>query len=512
MEEVGVLEARGRSQISFSAKIEPVEKLNDEFLKCRVSVCALGKNRNKSHISKESADEAEYSLAYTPVIGHLYEGDDDNLHMGGHDMTVQKDKSGRNVLKSLCVPYGVVPKDGDVRYEEIVEPNGVKKTYITSDCILWIGRFPELLEAAYSADELFNQSMEINVLESCPLSEDKSYTDITKYTYSALCLLGRSDEEEYNVEPCFPESKVSAIYEAEEDSGFAAMFAEMKKNLSECFSGQYCGKEEGTDMEDEKTCEELANATAETADATAEALNADGADAANLADAPDEAATATDAAIPEEEPATEEQFNDAGNSEEETNTRQFTYVERMKALCEVMPNDDDTCYWVADFDDAHVYVHKSKWTEDGYSEETGRFGYLFDESTKTAQLVGGFEKMFVMWLTEAEKDEIESMRAEYSALKQYKETREVQDKENAFAKALEEFEDLAGISEFDAVSENRNSFSTVEELVKECYAIRGKYGVTQRQKSKGYEPSVGVKSREATISARERMHQEYGKR
>ena len=511
METIGVSDVQQREHISFSAKIEPVEKLNDEFLKCRVSVCALGKNRNKSHISKEAADDAEYSLAYTPVVGHLYEDEDGNLHMGGHDLTVKKDQSGKYVFKSLCVPYGVVPKEGDVRYEEVTEPNGEVKTYITSDCILWIGRYPELLEAAYSKDALFNQSMEINIFKREPLKEDESYVDIQKYTYSALCLLGKSDDEDYNVEPCFPESKVSAVYEADAEGKFASLFAEMKKNLSECFSKKYCGKEEGTDMENEKPCEELA---------ANEQENVIPEETAETPAEPECAECAVDAGAQpgeaESEPVAEEAAQDehasAEPEEQAQEAREFTYREISKALEEVMPNGENVFYWVMDFDTSYAYVVKCEYEENNYSEEHGRFGYVFDENNKTATLVGTFEKMYVYWLTQEEKDSIESMRKEYSALKEYKEAREAQDKESAYSNALGEFEDLAGIAEFEAVVENKNSYGSVEELKKECYAIRGQYGIVPKSKTRVNEPSVGVKNADKELTPREKMHAQYGKR
>lgn len=56
-----------RKSIPFNAKIGFVEKINDEFLKCKVYVCALGKNRNLSYISREAAEEALYSLYNIPV-------------------------------------------------------------------------------------------------------------------------------------------------------------------------------------------------------------------------------------------------------------------------------------------------------------------------------------------------------------------------------------------------------------------------------------------------------------
>ena len=42
------------TSLKFKAKVKPVEKLNEEFTKCRVYVQGIGKNRNYSYMSKEN--------------------------------------------------------------------------------------------------------------------------------------------------------------------------------------------------------------------------------------------------------------------------------------------------------------------------------------------------------------------------------------------------------------------------------------------------------------------------
>lgn len=251
-----------RKTIFFNAKVEPVKPVNEEFTLCKVYVCALDKNRNFSNISKEAADDAQPTLYNCPVIGHLIVDDQGNYHMGGHDMVVEQDKDGTWRFKSLCVPYGVIPQQDNVHYEDIEEPNGRGvKTYIVADCILWTGRFPELKEAIYSDECWFGQSMEIGVKEYTPLEEDPNYTNILKYSYSALCLLGKSDDPEHQVEPCFPSSSCQPYEFALHDETFAEMAAQLKTELSSCFTNTEKG---GEDMpEKEIKMGELSNETVE---------------------------------------------------------------------------------------------------------------------------------------------------------------------------------------------------------------------------------------------------------
>ena len=44
--------------ITFKAKIKPVKPINDQFTLCKCFVMAIGKNVNKTIISKESVDDA----------------------------------------------------------------------------------------------------------------------------------------------------------------------------------------------------------------------------------------------------------------------------------------------------------------------------------------------------------------------------------------------------------------------------------------------------------------------
>ena len=176
--------------IGFKTKILPLKPINDEMTLCKCYIMALGKNNNKSNISKDAADDAEPTLFNIPVVGHVYVDDDGVMHMGAHDMKVVKNEDGKYAFKMITVPYGTVPYQDNIHYEEVVEKDGSKATYLVADIILWTARYPELLSTRYSDEVYFNQSMEIKPLamEVCD-----GYTNILKYSYKALCLLGKDD-------------------------------------------------------------------------------------------------------------------------------------------------------------------------------------------------------------------------------------------------------------------------------------------------------------------------------
>lgn len=225
-----------RYSINFNSRIEPKQEINSEFTLCKCYVAATGKNRNMTYIGQDTMDKGLNSLGFCPVVGHLYKDNEGKLHMGGHDMTINEDWE----LISLTVPYGVVKPD-TYSYETI-EEYGTEVNYVVADIILWTGRYPELKEAIYSEETYFSQSMEIQVGQYRPLEEDSNYLEILDFEFSALCLLGKSDDSEYNVNPCFINAKVQP-YQFALDEEFTKSMNELKDAIAKCF------EKEGEELE-----------------------------------------------------------------------------------------------------------------------------------------------------------------------------------------------------------------------------------------------------------------------
>lgn len=227
------------ASVNFDVKLVPREKINNEFTLCKCYAFGLGKNRNYSHISKENMERCKSTLSYAPVVGHLMEkyDKDGNVigrYFGGHDYIITEDWE----LKPLTVPYGVVVADS-FQYEMVNEyKDNHEREYLTCDVILWTGRYPELLEAIYDETTYFNESAELNVEEYRPLEDDSNYVDITDFTFSALCILGKSEDAQYHTEPCFIESKIQPKQFSVCTDEFTEAMNEMKEKLSFCLKNQ----------------------------------------------------------------------------------------------------------------------------------------------------------------------------------------------------------------------------------------------------------------------------------
>ena len=508
-----------RYTVEFNAKVTPVKPLNDEFTLCKCYVMALNKNRNLSFISKDAADAALPTLFNIPVIGHLYVDDEGKYHMGGHDMTIVQNADGQFEFKSICVPYGVVPQQDNIHYEDIQEPNGDIHTYIVSDVILWTGRFPELHEAVYSEETYFGQSMEINVNDYAPLEEDKNYTNILSYTYSALCLLGKSDNPDEHTEPCFPMSRVDPYEFSLDDDKFSELMSQLKNELAFCFDSNAEKKGEG--MEEAKN---TMSEQTETTEVPVENFEGN-----------TENAVIPEAEVPAMEPQTEAPAEPEGSFENdnegeptadpvsEPKVFNATYKEKREALHNALPEKSEVdeegnvvhsvYYWVCDFDDTNVYVERNEWKKDeGYNDTKGKFAYTFNEANLSATITGEFVEMYVKWLTKEEVAQVDAMRNQYEELIQYKESREKTDREAAFDEAIAEFAYLADIDEYKTVYANRYSYESIQALQDACYIVKGKYSVPTPQRKPATDPVVPVGDNLAPATLHERFHERFGKR
>lgn len=452
-------------------KFSSFEKLNENFLKAKCYVLALGKNVNMSYFSKENVDRAYPSLAYAPVIGHLMVDDNGVCHLGGHDYHLDmKDLK----LKSQCVPFGVaIPSETPV-YEDIAEENGSVSTYLTCEVILWIGRYPELADAFYSDSVFTNQSMEIFYSNSTPLKDDPTYTDIIDFSFDALCMLQKSDDDKFNVTPCFPSASIVPITYSIDKNEFSSLMGELKEELSLYFSKNNSDKKGGEVNLDEKleilqkfnkTIDDL-NFSID--DMSVEDLNAKMVEL-----------------FGEEEPKAEPIAFSA------------TYKEKRQALQNaldpIIVKDADgnyveeTYFYIEDFSDEYVFVEKDHWTANDYDCKYGRFAYTLDETTMTATLASEFEEMVKVWLTIDEKTKLDEDRANFESLKtEFTEYKESHSTDNAEVEKLKvyqieaeaekvfnKFRDKIGeTTEFTDLKKNVSNYS-LKELEKECIYIVG---------------------------------------
>lgn len=438
--------------INSRTKFSVIEELNSEFTLCKCYVMAHGKNRNMSYFSKELVESKLNTLNYAPVVGHLFKGEDGAYRLGGHDITFDDDWN----MVSLCVPFGVVKPD--TYAWETINEYGTDVEYLTSEIILWTGRYPELKEAIYSDDVWFNQSMEIVASQYRPLEEDSNYVEILDYEFSALCLLNKSDNPEENVTPCFINASVSPInFSADE---FAAKFEELKSAMNKCFNLQ----KEGGELDNTNTNEPIVEP---------------------VIDNPDAAANGTEPVVePVVEPAAEPTYS--LSDYQLTANEKWDKIRTAVRSLNTVNKESDTWFYLSDYDDNYAYVERNVYVfaTDDFTSQVGRIGY--SESDNEISLTSSFEEMRVMWLTLDEANSIEEARTNYSAivaevetLRPYKLAVEKAERENAEAEIFAKYDSRIGdMPEYKTLKENSSNYD-LEQLDRECIMLVGTFAMRE---------------------------------
>lgn len=197
--------------LDFTSKLSDFKIINQEFIRCKCYMLAVGDNVNGSDITLDSVKKAmaRGEFSNKPIVAHLYKDEDTGKwRVGGHDSKWIITNTSIEIVNE-CIPFGTIPESSDLKLEEVLEPDGeTVNTYLTCQIILWTGRF-NIMDAAYSDDIYFNQSCELSVNEYHWKNND--ILAIDDFTFSALCLLNKSDDKSKNVRPCFPSCRVEKI-------------------------------------------------------------------------------------------------------------------------------------------------------------------------------------------------------------------------------------------------------------------------------------------------------------
>ena len=469
-------------EIGFTSKIVPVKPINDQLTLCRCYVLALGQNQNKTNISKEAVDDALPSLYNIPVVGHLIVDEDSEYRMGGHDLALERSESGGYQLKKLTVPYGTVPQQDNVHYETVTEKDGTENVYQVADIILWTGRYPELLNAKYSDDIYFAQSMEIIPIET---SKGDGYTDITKFQYSALCLLGKSDDKSKNVEPCFESAKVEPYFSA--TSEWTKLFEEFKGELAKSYGRHNFeeGGEKALNTEAIKRillefglAEDTELSFEVTEDMTEEQFRAKLSESYAASNTSGEETPVADNA---DAPADTADTTTETSVEPKLFAADWTYREKHDALCKVVgalsawTETEYVDYCLLDFDEKYAYCAYYHAGDNITTEDyTVRIPYTASEDGAIALEITAAEYVRQVWLTKADEDKLNQEKAEFQALTEYKHMREEDDRRKEYAAVLANFSDLGEVDEYKAVMQDVMSFESAGAFEEKLYAIRGK--------------------------------------
>ena len=189
-------------------KISPASKgkINEQFALVDIMLCYEGKNRNRTLISKESIENALYSLYGCPIIGERVIKDNGEEDFGTHGGKIVVDSNGIR-FEQTTKAFGFITKEEAVdhaKWVTVTEKDGhTNHNYLQlKGCFIWNQRFEEVSELL---DKDYPQSMEISVKSSEYNSDN--YLVIKDFVFTAACILGS------DVEPCFESASIGRHYE-----------------------------------------------------------------------------------------------------------------------------------------------------------------------------------------------------------------------------------------------------------------------------------------------------------
>lgn len=172
---------------------------DSRFSKVKIWLMHLGENLNGSVFTKESVEQAVHTLANTPIMGYFNSNSND---FEGHEIDLIEDEHGLR-LKNKTVPYGVIPEFNNAQFEDRVGDDGVTRTYLTVEGLLW-NKWEDAVNVINSKGGLTGQSMEITDFDGA--FTDEGMFKFTRFKFDGACLLGDA------VEPAMKSSTVEVAF------------------------------------------------------------------------------------------------------------------------------------------------------------------------------------------------------------------------------------------------------------------------------------------------------------
>lgn len=417
---------------------DTVDENHRGMMRLKFRIFHTGLNRNKSYVSKESAEKAMNTIADRPVLAAIHQLDDGSWDFEGHEMEIVKDDKGNeelryiesqvgsfssepafwehddNLDKDYVCAYAYISEEYTKACEIIREKQGSKNS-----CELFID------ELSYNAKEKYLELNDFYVNASTLLGSHDDGTEIQEGMEGS-----RADIADFSVN--------NNSVKFDKDEKMIELLENLNKTLSnfnkEQTPVQTQSKEGGTynkmtKFEEllakyGKTAEDVTFDYAEMSDEELEAkfaemfddCNSDGDNSDN-----GESGEPSNDGEGEGEGASDPDGDEGGNiSKNELFNKLFeiSFDEiryALNNLCSVYRNDSEWCYVSQVYEN---YFIMEDWDSDKYYKQS------YEKDGDNISLSGERIEMFAMLLTESEKLSIEDMRSNYAALKEFKETAE----------------------------------------------------------------------------------------
>lgn len=436
---------------------EADDKNNDGLMSVKLKSCHTGKNRNKSGITDDNMNKYKHTFKGRPILGAIYKTDTGEYEFRAHDMRVIDDGEDIEYIEQ---PIGVISQTEEP-YLEFDKDEDKNYLMVSGTIFSDYSKAAEILERRRTC----KCSVEIAV-EELSYNCDEDYLSIDKFRFSGVTILGYEQDGVTEIQEGMKGSKITIDDFSQKNSMFSADYqdklVEILEKLNttlESFNNKNQNSEKGGEKVMNKF-EELLAKYGKTADEVTfeyENLSDEELEVAfkeAFEEVEEESDVVTEDTVVEEEledgeeseevvveEAAEDVVEDADeevtDKPEEVVAEEFVadVVEEAVELQEEnfvlkyeLSHDDirSALYSLlaAESEDEYYYawileVYDDKFIYQDYLE--GKF-YRQDYSRDgdTVSLGENKVEVFNEWLSKAEKDALDALKADYVALKEFK--------------------------------------------------------------------------------------------
>lgn len=413
---------------------DTVDENHRGMMRLKFRIFHTGLNRNKSYVSKESAEKAMNTIADRPVLAAIHQLNDGSWDFEGHEMEIIKDEKGKEELRYIESQVGSFSSEPAFwEHDDNLDKDYVCAYAYISEEYTKACEIIRAKQGSKNSCELFIDELSYNAKEK--------YLELNDFYVNASTLLGSHDDGTEIQEGMEGSRADIADFSANNNSvkfDKNEKLIELLENLNKTLSNfnkeqipvQTQSKEGGTNNKMTKfeellakygkTAEDVTFDYTEMSDEELEAKFAEMFDddnsEGNNSDNGESGEPSNDG-----EGASDPDGNEGGNiSKNELFNKLFeiSFDEiryALNNLCSVYRNDSEWCYVSQVYEN---YFIMEDWDSDKYYKQS------YEKDGDNISLSGERIEMFAMLLTESEKLSIEDMRSNYAALKEFKETTE----------------------------------------------------------------------------------------
>ena len=463
----------------------------DGLMSVKLKSCHTGKNRNKSGITDDNMNKYKHTFKGRPILGAIYKTDTGEYEFRAHDMKVIDDGEDIEYIEQ---PIGVISQTEEP-YLEFDEKEDKNYLMVSGTIFSDYSKAAEILERRRTC----KCSVEIAV-EELSYNCDEDYLSIDKFRFSGVTILGYEQDGVTEIQEGMKGSKITIDdFSVKKNSMFSADCQEKlietleKLNITlESFNNKNQNSEKGGEKVMNKF-EELLTQYGKTAEEVTfeyENLSDEELEVA-FKEAFEETEEGTETIVEDTvvEEEVEETINEEPIEDENEETTETVVEEPVEEVSEPeekfvlkyelshedircalygllsAESEEDYCYaWILE-------VYDNKFIYQDYLD--GKFyRRSYSKNDENISLDGDKIEVFNEWLSKAEKDALEALKADYNALKEFKSNYDAAklqaEKDAVFAR--EEYSVLADNEAFKTLISNAEKFS-VEEIESKAKSI-----------------------------------------